>query len=492
MKVFLCHSSDDKAAVRTLYRDLSKDGFDAWLDEEVLLPGQDWKHEIIQAVNETHFVIVCLSRSSVTKEGYVQKEIRLALDAADEKPEGTIFLIPVRLESCDVPARLRKWQRVDLFESSGYERLIRALSSRALQLGLSAIDFSITGACRRSGTSIVSELPRATGAGISASEVKVVKGRELGDVLSFVEPRGKQIQSDAQPGILLTVSGYLEKAGVASLKSDGLISEIVYFKSTVASDGHCRQAPGRQAYIRYGPADNEITIVDCDGLAKEFEIRCEADGVMPVAEASGGKVRSADWSAAGDSIVVGLNSGLSVLSAENGKIVTHEGYSTAVKSVCWQPSDSILFARHSDSTVYVANREGRVLRELHDLARSVVAVAVSPDGSMLAAAALNGEIGVWNESGDLIARYWGIKSAHPEYPASRCLLFSPESRFLAQAAPAESDGFAIFELTSGYSCKVRKRLTNRLAWHPSIAPTLVTTSNSKLSFWSIARTKMAP
>ena len=114
LKVFLCHASSDKPAVRELYRRLCADGFAPWLDEEDLLPGQDWQYEIPKAVRQSDVVIVCLSRSPATK-GYVQKEIKFALDAADEKPEGTIFLIPLKLEECDVPDRLSRWQWVNLF-----------------------------------------------------------------------------------------------------------------------------------------------------------------------------------------------------------------------------------------------------------------------------------------------------------------------------------------------------------------------------------------
>jgi len=76
-----------------------------------------------------------LSNNSINKEGYVQKEIRLALDAADEKPEETIFLIPARLEDCKVPSRLGKYQWVDLFIAHGYERLLKSLQIRASSLG---------------------------------------------------------------------------------------------------------------------------------------------------------------------------------------------------------------------------------------------------------------------------------------------------------------------------------------------------------------------
>lgn len=130
LRAFLCHSSQDKMAVRELHRQLIRDGFDAWLDEEDLIPGQARDAEIRKAVRDSDVAVVCLSRSSITKEGYIQKEIRYALDVADEKPAGTIYLIPGRLDECDVPEPLKHVQWVDLFKDQGYERLLEALRMR--------------------------------------------------------------------------------------------------------------------------------------------------------------------------------------------------------------------------------------------------------------------------------------------------------------------------------------------------------------------------
>ncbi len=134
LRAFLCHSSGDKDAVRKLYKALSADGFVPWLDEEDLIAGQDWDAEIKKAVRKSHVVIVCLSATSTTKAGYVQKEIKVALDVADEQPEGTIFIIPLRIENCGVPDRLKKWHWVDLFTANGYEKLVTALKARAATL----------------------------------------------------------------------------------------------------------------------------------------------------------------------------------------------------------------------------------------------------------------------------------------------------------------------------------------------------------------------
>jgi hypothetical protein len=128
-RVFLCHSSADKPVVQQLYGRLLADGFRPWLDEEDLVPGQDWEYEIRKAITASDIILVCLSGESVTRTGYVQKEIRIALDAADERPEGSIFVIPACLEPCALPERLRRWHRVDLYKDDGYRKLRGAIDS---------------------------------------------------------------------------------------------------------------------------------------------------------------------------------------------------------------------------------------------------------------------------------------------------------------------------------------------------------------------------
>lgn len=136
LRVYLAYSKEDRTEVRRLYRELKSAGFDTWLDYEQVLPGQEWNLEIEKAVREADVVIVCLSKNSVQKEGYVQREVRYALDVVNQKPEGTIYLIPARLDDCVVPRALRNYQFVDLFLPSGYERLRLSLQKRAVGLGL--------------------------------------------------------------------------------------------------------------------------------------------------------------------------------------------------------------------------------------------------------------------------------------------------------------------------------------------------------------------
>lgn len=133
LRVFLCHASQDKPAVRELYKRLkTEDWIDPWLDEEKLLGGQDFDLEIYKATRDADAIIVCLSKTSVVKEGYVNKEIRRALEIAQEKGEGAIYVIPLRLDDCNPSfEQLKKLHWVDYFFPNAHEKLIRSLQVRA-------------------------------------------------------------------------------------------------------------------------------------------------------------------------------------------------------------------------------------------------------------------------------------------------------------------------------------------------------------------------
>ena len=103
---------------------------DVWLDKERLLPGQDWEYEIRKAILKSDVIIVCLSRGFNKQHGYRHEELRIALEKANLLPDHEVFIIPVRLEKCDMPESLRHLHRVDLFETGGYEKMIRTLRER--------------------------------------------------------------------------------------------------------------------------------------------------------------------------------------------------------------------------------------------------------------------------------------------------------------------------------------------------------------------------
>jgi hypothetical protein len=96
-QVFLTYAHSDKKAVRQIYHRLLRNQIDTWLDEKELLPGQDWKHEIRQAILRSKIVIVCLSKQFNKQGGFRHEELQIALEKARSFPDGEIFIIPARL-----------------------------------------------------------------------------------------------------------------------------------------------------------------------------------------------------------------------------------------------------------------------------------------------------------------------------------------------------------------------------------------------------------
>jgi hypothetical protein len=142
---FLSYAKSNRFIVREFASRLKSTGWiDPWYDEEDILPGQLWEDSVVRAVRQSHAVIIFLSRVAIASEGFFQKELTLALDTAAEKPEGTIFIIPMRLNDCDVPVRLRQYQYVDYFGGEPrkeivYTSLIASLRKRAESLGIKVI-----------------------------------------------------------------------------------------------------------------------------------------------------------------------------------------------------------------------------------------------------------------------------------------------------------------------------------------------------------------
>jgi formylglycine-generating enzyme required for sulfatase activity len=135
-RICLCHASEDKGQVREVYQRLAAiEGFEPWLDEEDLLSGQDWAYEIPRALEASDFILIFFSSTSVGRRGYVQREMKLALDALQEIPAGEIFTIPVRLDECEVPEPFRRYHYANLFDPRGFDRLVTALHRGLEQRG---------------------------------------------------------------------------------------------------------------------------------------------------------------------------------------------------------------------------------------------------------------------------------------------------------------------------------------------------------------------
>jgi hypothetical protein len=137
--IFLSYASPDYDRVHEYYVALVNDGLDPWLDKEKLVAGQNWDFEIKRALAKATIIVVFLSENSVTRRGYVQREIKIALDQAEAKLHDDIYLIPVMLDEVIIPAQLQAIQVIGASTDDPYKQLSRAIDEQLKRLGLENI-----------------------------------------------------------------------------------------------------------------------------------------------------------------------------------------------------------------------------------------------------------------------------------------------------------------------------------------------------------------
>jgi len=107
-KVFISYAHKDKSFVGKIVSRLEKNGHKIWIDDGKLDPAAAINTEIQSAINDSDYVIVFLSKSSV-KSKWVQQEVYEALyqELKNEKTK----LIPVKIEECDLPEAFTKTKK---------------------------------------------------------------------------------------------------------------------------------------------------------------------------------------------------------------------------------------------------------------------------------------------------------------------------------------------------------------------------------------------
>lgn len=126
-EIFLSYAREDRARVEDIYDSLRAEGFRPWIDVRDIRAGAKWSSEIGKAIRQADLLLVFISNNSVSKRGYFQRELKIALSVLSERPESEIFLIPVRLDESALPESLSHIQYIDLFEKGGWHKLLYAI-----------------------------------------------------------------------------------------------------------------------------------------------------------------------------------------------------------------------------------------------------------------------------------------------------------------------------------------------------------------------------
>jgi TIR domain len=150
--LFISYAREDGEVAKRLFLALRKQpGVTPWLDSENLLPGARWTDEVLRQIEACDFILVLLSRRSVTKEGFVQREIRESIERLLNFPPDRRVLIPIRLEPCQPSHReLRKLHYLDMFPSwdDALTKLFHSIGVRKFTHNFIALGTSKRHPCR--------------------------------------------------------------------------------------------------------------------------------------------------------------------------------------------------------------------------------------------------------------------------------------------------------------------------------------------------------
>lgn len=106
--IFISYATPDRDRVLPFFDHLTSHGFNVWIDVRCLKPGQNWDFEIKRALNKASLILIFISNNSYDRRGYVQRELRLALDKLNEKLIDDIYVIPVLLDDdAPVPEQIK-------------------------------------------------------------------------------------------------------------------------------------------------------------------------------------------------------------------------------------------------------------------------------------------------------------------------------------------------------------------------------------------------
>jgi hypothetical protein len=136
MLIFVSYARPDRGRIAPIVDSLAVQGFDLWMDFRRLKGGQDWRFEIERAMDRADLVLVFVSKNSVNRRGFVQRELVRALDKSSEKLRDDIYLIPVLLDDdVEVPRHIEHLHHVSANRSDFMAELVDTISHQMQRLG---------------------------------------------------------------------------------------------------------------------------------------------------------------------------------------------------------------------------------------------------------------------------------------------------------------------------------------------------------------------
>jgi WD40 repeat protein len=466
LRVFLCHASEDKPVVRRIYEQLRAYNIEVWFDECDLLPGERWEAIIPEVLRRCDLVIICLSHTLLLKEGYAHYEVHIVLETVKKKPPEALYLIPLLLDDCQMPAYLQSWHYVSNAVTGYFEKIIGSCEKRRVWLNMHLqehIEPLRQDPASSPSPDVATPVEPAPGPGLSTSDDALYQPPEV-PVLragSAVRLHNQAVREQgtclyrytAHAGWVLAVAWEPGGTRVASTGADGTV------RIWEATTGH--------ALLTYHGHTHLLNRINMQ--AKIYALAWSPDGRYVASAGDGAHVH--------------------IWQTQTGQLLRryegHHGLWPAVYTLAWVPASQEIASACShtlggDKTIHVWHTLTGQLLNSYDAQYHkkpeffLYALAWSADGQRLAAAC-----------GDRILRIWqrGSEKSVAHYrsgtkPATH-LAWSPDSRTLASAHPDHT--VQLWNTQTGAAirtCYGHTATVRQVAWSPD-GRFLATASNDR-------------
>lgn len=389
---FISYSRKDKEFALKFARELKSAGYLVWLDQLDIPTGARWDDAVERALRECEIFLIILTTASISSEN-VKDEIGYAIDHGKR-------IVPVLLEECEIPLRLRRFQYVDFSEMKFGEGIKRA--EQLLE-------------------NFLSDQPIP------------VPTKTLPEAQETLKTRVATIQSLPTQKNSLLPRWILRRAGILAFTVLlGALSVMLIFRSSIFPP-----TPTSQPL----PADQTTAVAPPEATSGNSLLPIVT---LPASDA----ITSAAFSPDGQTLAMGSYSGAKLWRVSDGSLL-HSITTEAGKAVAFSPDNQILATGLGSTTVKLWRvSDGSRLRTLEGLTSDVLSVAFSPDGQIVAAGGYNEAVKLWQANdGTLLHDLPG----HTFHVLS--VVFSPNSQMLASASDdytvklwRVSDGMLLHEL----------------------------------------------
>lgn len=125
LNLFISYSHEDENFVAQLRLTLKQGGYNVWMDNRSLLPGDEWAKEIESSIQASDVLLICCSHAS-SKSEWVRREIEMALAHG-------LKIIPLLVEKVPLLDKVSHLHWIDFtamrYYEEEYQKLVRALEA---------------------------------------------------------------------------------------------------------------------------------------------------------------------------------------------------------------------------------------------------------------------------------------------------------------------------------------------------------------------------